>query len=60
MKETTVKSMQEQDMLQMANSKLKFELAEQQRIAAELEKKVSNTKAQVEEETKKNMVWKEG
>jgi len=54
MKETTVKSNQEQDKLQMANSKLSFELAEQQRLTAELKRELEVTKSKIEEEKTKN------
>jgi len=53
MKETTLKSKQEQDKLQMGNSKLQFELAEQQRLAAELSKRL-------DEEQKQKMISKDG
>jgi len=60
MKETTVKSKQEQDKLQTANSKLQFQLAEQQRLAAELGKEVGTVKGRLEEEQRSNSVHKEG
>ena len=38
MRETVIKSKQEQDKLQGANTKIQFELAEQRRLASELKK----------------------
>jgi len=60
MKETTVKSKQEQDKLQMSNSKLKFELAEQQRLAAELGKEVETVRTRMEEEKRINTNNRDG
>eukprot|EP00092_Neocalanus_flemingeri_P032334 GFUD01035153.1.p1 GENE.GFUD01035153.1~~GFUD01035153.1.p1 ORF type:complete len:1912 (+),score=653.09 GFUD01035153.1:74-5809(+) len=60
MKETTVKSKQEQDKLQMSNTKLRFELAEQQRLVAELGKEVGNAKNRLEEEQRLNIVPGDG
>ena len=50
MKTTVVKSKQEQDKLQSANTKVQFELAEQQRLAAELGREVEAATAKLEEE----------
>lgn len=60
MKETTVKSKKEQDKLQMSNSKLKFELAEQQRLAAELGKEVETGRTRLEEEKRINTDNRDG
>ena len=60
MKDATVKSKQEQDKLQAANSKVQFELAEQQRLAAELGRELANTEAKLEEERRSHKAIRTG
>ena len=51
MKEATVSSKQEQEKLQMANSKLSFELAEQNRIVASLTEEATKCKIDLQSKT---------
>ena len=51
MKEATVSSKQEQEKLQMANSKLSFQLAEQNRIVASLTKEATKCKIDLQSKT---------
>jgi len=55
MKDTTIKSKQEQDRLQMANSRLQFELSEQQRKATEVGRELEATKARLDEEERRKI-----
>ena len=60
MKETVLKSKQEQDKLQGARSKLQFELSEQQRLAAELGRELTSVTEQLEAERQVNVDIREG
>ena len=60
MKDATVKSKQEQDKLQAANSKVQFELAEQQRLAAELGRELAATGTELEEERRSHKAIRDG
>ena len=60
MKEGTVKSKQEQDKLQAANTKLQFQLAEQQRLAAELGRELAGTETRLEEERRSHKAIRDG
>ena len=60
MKDATLKSKQEQDKLQAANSKVQFELAEQQRLAAELGRELANTEAKLVEERRNHKAIRDG
>ena len=53
MRETVIKSKQEQDKLQGANTKIQFEMAEQQRLAAELGRELTVATGKLEEERRK-------
>ena len=60
MKDATVEGRKEQDRLQAANTKVQFELAEQQRVAADLGKDLMAVKSQLEEERKLNSAMSAG
>ena len=53
MRETVIKSKQEQDKLQGANTKIQFEMAEQQRLTAELGRELSSATEKLNEERRK-------
>ena len=60
MKEATVENRKEQDRLQAAKTKVQFELAEQQRVAADLGKDLMAVQSQLEEERKLNSAMSAG
>ena len=60
MKDATMKSKAEQDKLEAANSKVQFELADQQRLAGELGRELASTEARLVEERRSNKAIREG
>ena len=60
MKETVLKSKQEQDKLQGANTKIQFEMVEQKRLASELGRELSLATCKLEEERRKVASIKDG
>jgi chromosome segregation ATPase len=55
-----MKQVEEQEKLQAANTKLQFELAEQQRLAAELGRELTSTEARLEEERRSHQAVRDG
>ena len=53
MRETVIKSKQEQEKLQVANTKIQFEMAEQKRLASSIQEESERSLAQVREELAK-------